>query len=208
MVQDPAGGGSGRGAVAAAGCPPRVDGPTGAGARFGERALSLGPVALLAGYLGVFLLVRPDVGLAMLRILPLQLVPLGSESSVAVLVFQGMPLPILLAFLCMSDLATSMPFLVCADALQRLPLVGGLVTAMRSKGSAFHARHGWLQRLGPLGLLVFVAVPLSGTGTTVGVLVGRVAGFGSYAIAGAVMAGTLLRWGFVVGGIALVGLLL
>lgn len=172
------------------------------GASPAVRALAVAPALALVVYLVAFLVWSPELGVSMLRILPIHMIPMGSESSVVVLIMDGMPLSALFVFLCISDLTMSMPFLIITEAAKRMPVLGSTLTRMEAKGASFYRKHDWLKRLGPFGLMVFVALPLSGTGTTMGVLVGRVAGFSAPQIAIAVLAGTVLRWSFVVGGIA------
>ncbi len=166
------------------------------------------PFVALGLFLVVNLLAHPENGVRMLQMLPFHVIPFGSETTASILVFQDVPLVIIVAFLLMSDLATSLPFIALANGSRQVPLLGGWVARMEDRGAAFYNKHGWVRRLGPYGLAGFVALPLAGTGSTIGVLLGRASGFPNIMIAGCVAAGALLRWTLLVGAFAGVSLLL
>jgi uncharacterized membrane protein len=176
---------------------PRVADPP----RRAEILIGLLPVVCLWTFLGILIGLRPDIGIGMLRLLPLQVLPAGPESALGVLVYSGTPWLALYTFLVLADLATSLPLLALTGYLQRRPRLGRFLGRLEARGLRFYERHPWLRRLGPLGLAVFVSFPISGTGSTVGVLVGRVLAFPTLAIAPAVVLGTLVRWAAVVGGV-------
>lgn len=161
--------------------------------------------------LGLFMLVNlfahPENGFRMLQMLPFHVIPFGSETTASILVFQGVPLTVIVAFLLISDLATSLPFIAIANGSRQVPLLGRWVAGMENRGAAFYNKHAWVRRLGPYGIAGFVALPLAGTGSTVGVLLGRASGFPTLVIASCVAAGALVRWIILVSAFAGVSLL-
>ena len=165
------------------------------------------PVIALGVFLVINLLAQPETGLRLLKILPVHVIPFGSETSVALLVLQGIPLVLIVSFLILSDLATSLPFIALANGSRNLPLLGRYITRVEARGAAFYTKHQWLRRLGAFGLPGFVALPLAGTGSTIGVLVGRAVGMPSLLVAGCVAAGALVRWTLFVGAVAGVAML-
>jgi hypothetical protein len=160
------------------------------------------PIIVLGAFLLINFLAHPEIGLRMLKNLPVHMIPFGSETSVALLVLQGIPLALIIFFLLLSDLATSLPFIALANGSRNVPILGRWVTRLEAKGTAFYAKHEWFRRLGALGLAGFVALPLAGTGSTMGVLIGRASGMPSLLVATCVAMGALLRWSLFVGAVA------
>ncbi len=165
------------------------------------------PFVVLGLFLMVNMLAHPEYGLRMLQILPFHLIPFGSETTASLLVLQGVPLGAIVLFLLISDLATSLPFIAIANGSRNVPLLGRFVTRMENRGAAFYAKHSWVRRLGPFGLAGFVALPLAGTGATIGVLMGRATGFPNLVVAACVAAGSLVRWMAIVGAVSGIALL-
>lgn len=92
----------------------------------------------------------------------------------------------LAALVVYSDVAAALFILANVQLLYRLPLVGRRFAAARAAGYRLLAANGWMRRLAWLALVLFVALPLQGTGALLGVVIGRIMGLSR----GAIVAGT------------------
>jgi uncharacterized membrane protein len=62
--------------------------------------------------------------------------------------------------------------------LYRLPRVGNRLQSLEANGRITLSRYPWMRRMAMVGVVVFVALPLPGTGPVGGTIVARLIGFG------------------------------
>lgn len=75
-----------------------------------------------------------------------------------------------------SDVAAALFLLANLQTLYRVPFIGRRLAAAREAGYRVLSAHGWMRRMAWLGLVVFIALPLQGTGALLGVFLGRILG--------------------------------
>lgn len=78
------------------------------------------------------------------------------------------------------------------DVLYKLPWVGPGLRDMEKNGRATLSRRRWIRRMAFLGVVVFVSIPVPGTGAIGGTAVARLVGLGSIRSFGAVLMGTVV----------------
>lgn len=96
----------------------------------------------------------------------------------------------LAALVVYSDLASALFILANVQLLYRLPLLGRKLAATREAGYRLLAGNDWMRRLAFLTLVLFVALPLQGTGALLGVVIGRIMGLSRKAIVAGAAAGS------------------
>lgn len=78
------------------------------------------------------------------------------------------------------------------DVLYKLPWVGPGLRDMEKNGRATLSRRHWIRRMAFLGVVVFVSIPVPGTGAIGGIVVARLVGLGLNRSFGAVLMGTVV----------------
>ena len=85
------------------------------------------------------------------------------------------------------------------DLLERLPLIGPLMRDMRANATQMLEGHRWLRRLSTVGVGLFVVLPVPGSGSLGGAIVGRLLGVSKRATFLAVtLAGVIVCLGYAV----------
>ena len=85
------------------------------------------------------------------------------------------PWPIALMVL-FGDLSTAFILVANMHHLYKMPALGNRLAAARKAGHQVLATHKWMRRAAEFGLIVFVALPFQGTGSVLGVFLGRILG--------------------------------
>jgi len=88
------------------------------------------------------------------------------------------------------DLATACFLVANIDYLNRIPSLGPKIVKAHEAGHRVLLTHPWMRRAAFFGMISFIAVPFQGTGSVIGVLIGRILGLTRTAIVLAVIAGS------------------
>jgi uncharacterized membrane protein len=78
------------------------------------------------------------------------------------------------------------------EVLHKFPWVGSGLRDMEKNGRATLSRRPWIRRMAFLGVVVFVSIPVPGTGAVGGTVVARLVGLGLNRSFGAVLMGTVV----------------
>ncbi|MHC1579864.1 MAG: small multi-drug export protein [Candidatus Alkanophagales archaeon] len=123
--------------------------------------------------------------------------PLGMEVGIPTGLRMGLHPAPLLTFILFVD-ATAALFLVWnISHAEKIPGVGGLLRRTEERGRDFMRRHTWVRRLGFVGLVLFVMLPIYGTGAITGSVIGRILGMSPLRVWLAVVLGSGLRSGLI-----------
>lgn len=98
----------------------------------------------------------------------------------------------LAAIVVWGDMATVCFLVANIEALNRIPRLGTRIAQAHAAGHQVLATHTWMRRAAELGLIVFIALPFQGTGSVIGVILGRILGLSRGAIVLSVFAGSTL----------------
>ncbi|MBI4614702.1 MAG: small multi-drug export protein, partial [Planctomycetes bacterium] len=74
------------------------------------------------------------------------------------------------------DMMTGLLVAYNLDLLYRIPVLGSRLVRVRENAVAILAANRWLSRIAVLGVVLFVAFPLTGTGAVGGTFVGKIVG--------------------------------
>jgi uncharacterized membrane protein len=117
--------------------------------------------------------------------------PLGKESVIPIGIFGGeiqVPIinkavtispidPLVMALsIAFVDIIVALFLLWNFDLAKKIPLVGKFITKIEELGQVSSDKYGWLKPLRFIGIVLFVMVPLQGSGGLVGSIVGRLIG--------------------------------
>jgi hypothetical protein len=155
-------------------------------------AMSLGPILVFLGVLPVIALVT-DIGAASFA----AAATLGSFIGAGKLVIlagavEGAPLNVwaLATLVVYADVGTALFVMANMVYLYRVPLVGRWMAATRETGHRVLGEHRWMRRFTWLGVAVFVALPVQGSGGVLGTVIGRLLGLTRTGLLVAVSAGS------------------
>ncbi|MDR3101736.1 MAG: small multi-drug export protein [Methanocalculaceae archaeon] len=170
-----------------------------------HRTLFLGgPIAVYCVYLFVLWLVYPPessifgppsrrymeiIGLLAAYVLP----PLGKETiiptAIAVL---GISPWIICSGIILTDIASCMIIILNFDLLEKIPFVGGLVHKLMDSANKNRKKSPWVERLSHPGLLIFMYIPMQGSGAVTTTILGQLFGMRMRTVFGIVTAGSML----------------
>jgi len=107
----------------------------------------------------------------------------------------GIPLPpeALIAFILFVDSVISLFLVWNLDYARKIPYIGKLVVRAEESGEKAIRKYKWAKRLGFIGLVIFVMIPLQYTGAAVGSIVGRLIGMTPLMTWLAVVVGSFFR---------------
>ena len=139
-------------------------------------ALPIGVLLTAAGLATYFL---PPRTLLSLYGLVLLILPAGKLVALAPVVEGTVPFsPVFIASLvALIDSCIALFIAINLPVLYQLPWVGNGLRSMEAKGHLTLSRHLWIRRMAMLGVAVFVALPIPGTGAIGGTIVARLVGF-------------------------------
>jgi len=159
----------------------------------GVAARVVGPLMLMASFLAGVYLFAPALWERMLGLLAFYLTPLGAEAGVPVGLHLGIPPALIVALIVLADLQFALLFLLNGDYLKRVPKIGVWLRKVETKAQKLYAKHAIMSKAGFVGLAVFVMLPLAGTGSMSGTVIGKLMGFGPVKALLAVAVGSLMR---------------
>ncbi|MBN2719063.1 MAG: small multi-drug export protein [Deltaproteobacteria bacterium] len=103
------------------------------------------------------------------------------------------------AMVLFGDLSTAFILVANMHHLYKMPAFGPRLAALRKAGHQVLATHKWMRRAAEFGIIVFVALPFQGTGSVLGVFLGRILGLSRRVLVLCIAAGSAIG----AGGIAL-----
>jgi uncharacterized membrane protein len=95
----------------------------------------------------------------------------------------------LAALVVLGDLATALILLFNVHLFFKIPKLGLHMRRAQRSGHEVLRKHKWIRTISWLGLASFVAVPFQGTGSVLGVFIGRILGLTRMSIVAAIIAG-------------------
>lgn len=90
------------------------------------------------------------------------------------------------------DMATVCFLIANIEALHRIPRLGVRIAHAHTMGHQVLKNHPWMRRAAEVGLILFIALPFQGTGSVIGVILGRILGLSRGAIVLSVFFGSTL----------------
>ncbi len=118
--------------------------------------------------------------------------PAGKESVIPLMMGRDIH-PIMAAVLiCAIDTAFALFITWNLDLLYQVPIVGVLLSKTHAKGRAIMGTFPWIQRLAYVGIVLFTAFPLQGSGGIVATLIGKFIGMPPYRNVSAVAIGAFI----------------
>jgi uncharacterized membrane protein len=121
--------------------------------------------------------------------------PLGMEIGVPIGIGLGLNPFLVVGFMLLVDALSAMFLIWNLDYTRLIPFIGKLIKKTEEKGSNYLKKQQWIERLAFLGLVGFVMIPLYGTGSILGSIVGRIMGMDSWKNWFAVIIGSAIRLG-------------
>lgn len=158
-----------------------------------DRTRLLGPPAILLALLASALLTVGERTPELLGWLAVYVVPpAGKESVIPALLARGFDPFLVFTYILGLDILVGLFVLWNYDRLLALPHVGDLLKWIRNRWDASLEEKPWLANLTFTGVVLFIAVPLQGSGGLAGALLGRTLGMRTYRVLVAVTLGSAL----------------
>lgn len=117
----------------------------------------------------------------------------GLEAAIPAGLALGIHPAALISFLLFIDTVVALFLVWNFNYATKIPLLGKLVERMEKSGEKAIKKHKWVQRIGFIGLTIFVIIPLQYTGSVVGAIVGRLLGMPPLTTMLAVVVGCFIR---------------
>ncbi len=160
-----------------------------------DRCIKIGlPFLLLALYLLYWFLILPYAmfllmgGLLLAYFIP----PAGKETIIPIGIELGIPWWTIATSVAFVDAITALFVVWNFDLIQKIPGIGSIIRKIVSQGYDFLQKHRWVDRLYVIGLVIFVMIPLQGTGGIGGAIIGNILGMRKGEIVGSVICGAFL----------------
>ena len=102
--------------------------------------------------------------------------PAGKESIIPAAIAMGIPWITICISISIIDIISCLFMLWNFEVIGMIPFIGPHITRLMRKGSQTLEKHTWLERLYFFGLIFFVFLPLQGTGSISGTILGKMAG--------------------------------
>lgn len=128
-------------------------------------------------------------GLIFLYFIP----PAGKESIIPTAIAFGFPWQVVCFVFTYVDIVLCLFMLWNFDIICKIPFMGKWIHYLVQNGSVFLSKHLWVERFCFIGLSTFVFIPLQGSGSIGGVILGRILGMSTVQIFIAVLIGTFLQ---------------
>lgn len=119
--------------------------------------------------------------------------PAGKESIIPAAIALGFPWQVVCFVFTYIDMILCLFMLWNFDFICKIPIIGKWIYFIVQNGSDFLSRHQWVERFCFIGLVTFVFVPLQGSGSVGGSILGRILGINPIHIFFAVLTGTILQ---------------
>ncbi|MDD1723528.1 MAG: small multi-drug export protein [Methanospirillum sp.] len=128
-------------------------------------------------------------GLVLLYFIP----PAGKETIIPAAIALGFPWQVICFSITYIDIISCLFMLWNFDLICRIPVIGGWILYLVQNGTDYLSRHPWIERFCFIGLATFVFLPLQGSGSVGGSILGRILGMSPIRIFLAVTAGATLH---------------
>lgn len=102
--------------------------------------------------------------------------PFGKESVIPIALANGYPAWIICFGIVLMDMMSSILIALNFDLLEKIPFVGGLIRRFMDGANSIRKKSPWVEQLSNLGLLIFMYIPLQGSGATNTTILGRLFG--------------------------------
>lgn len=119
--------------------------------------------------------------------------PAGKESIIPAAIALGFSWQTVCFIFTYVDMALCLFMLWNFDFVCKIPILGRWIYFLVQNGSNYLSNHRWVERFCFIGLITFVFLPLQGSGSIGGSILGRILGMNPFQIFTAVLIGTLLQ---------------
>jgi uncharacterized membrane protein len=119
--------------------------------------------------------------------------PAGKESIIPAAIALGFSWQVVCFVFTYVDMVLCTFMLWNFDVVCRIPILGRWISFLVQNGSNYLSKHRWIERFCFIGLATFVFLPLQGSGSIGGSILGRILGMNPSKIFSAVLAGTILQ---------------
>lgn len=153
------------------------------------------PFAILGAYILIIYIIIPhEIFLTLMGLLAIYFIPpAGKESVIPLGISLGMPWWLIGTSVAMMDIVAATFMVLNFDLALKIPVLGDKwMKSFMEHGEEFFDSHRWIERFSSFGLLIFVVIPLQGTGGITTPIVGRMIGISRKNIMAAVIAGSLI----------------
>jgi uncharacterized membrane protein len=128
------------------------------------------------------------VGLLAIYLIP----PLGKESIIPGALGLGHPPWVICCGIILMDIVSCVFISLNFDLLENVPLIGGFVHKFMENTNEIRRKNPWVGKLSYLGLLVFMCIPLQGSGASTTTIFGKLLGVDTWATFCIVVIGSIL----------------
>ncbi|MDR0981451.1 MAG: small multi-drug export protein [Methanocalculaceae archaeon] len=118
--------------------------------------------------------------------------PFGKESIIPIALGLGYPIWIICLGIILMDMISSILIALNFDLLEKIPFVGGLICRFMNGENSVRKKKPWIEQLSHLGLLIFMYIPLQGSGATNTTILGRLFGMRARTVFWIVTVGSIL----------------
>lgn len=136
------------------------------------------PFFLVIGYiLLLYLIIPKETFMTLLGLMTVySLPPAGKESIIPLGITMGLPWWLMASSAALFDITSAIFMALNFDLALKLPLLGAWMGSLIGGGRTLLDRHPWLEKMSYAGLILFVMVPLQGSGGIGGSILGRMLG--------------------------------
>jgi uncharacterized membrane protein len=151
------------------------------------------PLAIIpVVFLGLYLIEPYDQFLVISGLIVAYFVPpAGKETIIPLAVVLGYPWWLITLVIFLLDVAVSLFVIWNLDLALRLPLIGRLIESGMTAGRNYTTTQPWLRRFSTIGVILFVFIPLQGTGAMNGSILGRLLGLEKFRVFGCACIGSI-----------------
>jgi uncharacterized membrane protein len=128
------------------------------------------------------------VGLFVIYLVP----PLGKESVIPGAIGLGYPPWIICCGVILMDILSCAFISLNFDLLEKVPFVRDLIHKFMNNADKIRKRNPWVEKLSYLGLLIFMYIPLQGSGASTTTILGKLLGVKTWMTFSIVMIGSIL----------------
>ncbi len=118
--------------------------------------------------------------------------PAGKESMIPIGIALGIPWYLVAVSIALLDALSGLFMAWNFDLALKVPVLGGWIEKFMHHGRTFVCERPWLEELYFAGLVIFVMVPLQGSGGVGGSIVGRVLGMSKAEVVAAITIGAFI----------------
>lgn len=118
--------------------------------------------------------------------------PLGKESVIPAAIAQGIHPLLIAGAVAFIDIMVGLFLVWNFDLARKIPLIGGFIRRIESKGKDILVKKPWVERLAFTGIILFVMFPFQGSGAVGATIVGRMLGMDPRKVWYAVIIGAIV----------------